>query len=103
MLFFMPYTTQRDDRWFTDPDQFQPERWTPEFEKSLPKGAYFPFGLGPRVCIGNGFAQMEAQLLLATIMQRAEIHLLDQPQPGVGSPTISFAEPVPAQVRLHAR
>ncbi|HET9110571.1 MAG TPA: cytochrome P450 [Ktedonobacterales bacterium] len=53
-----------------DPEVFSPERWTPEFRQSLPRGAYFPFGAGPRICIGMPLAEMEARLLLATILQR---------------------------------
>ncbi len=53
-----------------DPEVFRPERWTPEFRQSLPRGAYFPFGAGPRMCIGMPLAEMEARLLLATILQR---------------------------------
>ncbi len=61
---------QRDGRWFEDPLAFRPERWTPEFRTELPRFAYFPFGGGPRRCIGDGFAMMEAKLILATIGQR---------------------------------
>ncbi|HEX8997227.1 MAG TPA: cytochrome P450 [Ktedonobacterales bacterium] len=53
-----------------DPEAFRPERWTPEFRQSLPRGAYFPFGAGPRMCIGMPLADMEARLLLGTILQR---------------------------------
>jgi cytochrome P450 len=65
----------RHPNYFEHPEAFQPERWTEEFEKHLPRGVYIPFGDGPRVCIGKGFAQMEAVLLLATIAQRFEIDL----------------------------
>ena len=61
---------QRDRRWFDDPEDFQPDRWTPEFRESLPRFAYYPFGGGPRLCIGEGFAWMEAMLILATLGQR---------------------------------
>lgn len=61
---------QRDGRWFEDPLAFRPERWTPEFRANLPRFAYYPFGGGPRRCIGDGFAMMEAKLILATIGQR---------------------------------
>ena len=61
---------QRDARWFDDPLEFVPDRWTPEFEGSLPRYAYYPFGGGPRQCIGEGFAMMEAKLILATLGQR---------------------------------
>jgi cytochrome P450 len=101
LFFVFPYATQRDERWFADPDDFSPERWEGDFEKSLPKGAYFPFGMGPRICIGNGFAMMEAQLLLATIAQRCQIELLSKARPVNATTTLSFDQPV--QVRLHMR
>jgi cytochrome P450 len=64
------YGIHRDARFFPDPDRFDPERFAPENEKRLPKYVYLPFGGGPRICIGNAFAMMEAALLLATIAQR---------------------------------
>ena len=60
----------RDPRWFEEPLEFRPERWTPEFRENLPRFAYYPFGGGPRLCIGEGFAWMEAKLLLAALGQR---------------------------------
>jgi cytochrome P450 len=69
------WVTQRDPRWFTRPEQFNPDRWNEESASKLPRFAYFPFGGGPRVCIGAGFAMMEAILLLATIAQRYRIRL----------------------------
>ena len=65
-----PFIVQRDARWFDEPLEFRPDRWTPEFRESLPAFAYFPFGGGPRLCIGEGFAWMEAKLVLATLGQR---------------------------------
>ncbi|MFL5628108.1 MAG: cytochrome P450 [Ktedonobacteraceae bacterium] len=53
-----------------DPEVFRPERWDPVNGQKVPQGAYFPFGAGPRICIGMPFAQMETRLLLATILQR---------------------------------
>lgn len=53
-----------------DPEKFRPERWDPARQQKLPQGAYFPFGGGPRICIGMPFAQMEVRLLLATILQQ---------------------------------
>lgn len=71
-----------DPRWFPNAEKFEPERWTPEFEATLPKMAYAPFIAGPRVCIGNSFAQMEAQLLLATLASRYRLRLMgDAPVP----------------------
>jgi len=74
-VFMFQWVTQRDSRFFPQPDQFQPERWTEEFTNTLPKYAYFPFGGGPRVCIGSYFAMMEIVLLLATIGQRFRFSL----------------------------
>ncbi len=68
---FMPqWVIHRDGRFFDDPKAFRPERWADGLAKRIPRYAYFPFGGGPRVCIGNNFAQMEAVLLLATIAAR---------------------------------
>lgn len=53
-----------------DPENFRPERWDPQQNQKVPQGAYFPFGGGPRICIGMPFAQMEVRLLLATMLQR---------------------------------
>ena len=61
---------QRDPRWYDDPLEFCPDRWTPEFRERLPRFAYYPFGGGPRLCIGEGFAWMEAMLVLATLGQK---------------------------------
>ena len=65
-----PLIIQRDARWFDAPDEFWPDRWTPEFRARLPRYAYFPFGGGPRQCIGNAFAVMEIKMILAAIGQR---------------------------------
>ena len=63
------WVLHRDARFYPDPEAFTPERWTQEFERDLPRCAYFPFGAGPRVCIGNSFALMELRLILATVLQ----------------------------------
>jgi cytochrome P450 len=74
-IFAFQWVTQRDPRFFDNPDSFEPERWTPERSEQIPKYAYFPFGAGPRQCIGNYFAMMEIVLLLATIGQRFKFQL----------------------------
>jgi cytochrome P450 len=65
-----PLVTQRDSRWFPDPERFDPTRWTAEAQASRPKFSYFPFGGGTRVCIGDQFAWTEGMLVLATLAQR---------------------------------
>jgi cytochrome P450 len=64
------YIMHRDARFFPDPERFLPERWTPEAKAARPQFSYFPFGGGPRRCIGEGFAWMEATLILATLARR---------------------------------
>ena len=77
-VFLLQWITQRDPRFFPEPQRFDPERWRndPIRRGSLPRFAYFPFGGGPRVCIGAGFAMMEATLLLAAIVQRFRLSLV---------------------------
>jgi cytochrome P450 len=70
------YVVQRDPRWFEEPEAFRPARWEDDGGRRLPRYAYFPFGGGPRLCIGNGFAMMEACLLLAAIAQRFRLALV---------------------------
>ncbi|HEV2833699.1 MAG TPA: cytochrome P450 [Pyrinomonadaceae bacterium] len=77
-LFAFQWVTHRDPRFFERPDEFEPERWSGESVQRLPKYAYFPFGGGPRQCIGNYFAMMEIVLLLATIGQRFKFSLLKE-------------------------
>jgi cytochrome P450 len=65
----------RDSRYFEDPDSFKPERWANGLANQLPRYAYFPFGGGQRLCIGNTFALMEAALLIGTIAQTYRFRL----------------------------
>jgi cytochrome P450 len=65
-----PWVMHHDVRYFPEPGRFDLERWTPEAQAARPKFAYFPFGGGPRVCIGESFAWIEGVLLLAAIAQR---------------------------------
>ncbi|HYP13782.1 MAG TPA: cytochrome P450, partial [Bryobacteraceae bacterium] len=70
VAFMSPYVMHRNPKFYPDPEKFDPERFTPEARQSRPKFAYFPFGGGPRVCIGERFAWMEGVLLVAAIGQR---------------------------------
>jgi len=74
-VFISPYVLHRRPDIFPDPETFDPDRWTPAFEKSLPRYAYLPFGGGARICVGGHFALMEGQLLLATLAQRVSLSL----------------------------
>jgi cytochrome P450 len=64
----IPFITQRDHRWFEAPDAFRPARFL--VSPGWPRYAYFPFGAGPRVCIGQAFGLLEVSLVLATLLQR---------------------------------
>ena len=70
-----PYVTHHDPRFYPDPFRFDPGRWTPEERRRRPRHSYFPFGGGPRVCIGETFAWTEALLVLATLAQRWRLRL----------------------------
>lgn len=76
MVFVMPYWTHRHPAYWEEPERFDPERFTPERSAHRPRFAYFPFGGGPRQCLGNTFALMEIQLVLATIAQRYRLRLV---------------------------
>ena len=81
-LWLSPFVMHRRPQYYPDPERFDPDRWTAERERALPKFAYMPFGGGPRVCIGNGFALMEAHLIVAAVARRyclrlAPGHLID--------------------------
>jgi cytochrome P450 len=75
-LSISPYVTHRDPTLWENPEGFDPERFSPERSAGRPHYAYFPFGGGPRQCIGKGFALMEATLVLALLTQRYELHLV---------------------------
>ena len=75
IILLSPFITQHDGRFFPEPAQFKPDRWTDESKDSLPQFAYFPFGGGPRRCIGEGFAWAEAILVLATLCKKWRVRL----------------------------
>jgi cytochrome P450 len=77
-VFMSQWVMHRDPRYFENPEEFNPDRWANDFAKTLPPGVYFPFGGGPRVCIGQGFAIMEAVILLAAIAQKFQISLIPE-------------------------
>jgi cytochrome P450 len=70
-----PYLVHRDPRWFPDPEKFDPERWNTDDRDARPKFAYFPFGGGARVCIGERFAWMEGVIVMAAIAQKWKLRL----------------------------
>jgi len=96
------YVMQRNPRFFPDPELFDPERFAPGWEERIPRYAYLPFGSGPRVCIGNAFAIMEAGLILATIAQRYKLSL--EPGQTIKPIQLITVRPnAPIRMRLHRR
>lgn len=67
------WAVHHDERWYPNPWSFEPERWADERADAVPRYAYLPFGGGPRICIGNSFAMMEAQLILVSILQQFKL------------------------------
>lgn len=76
LVLMSQYVMHRDSRYFPEPDRFDPERWAPELREARPQFSYFPFGGGPRRCIGEGFAWSEGILLLATLARRWQMRLV---------------------------
>lgn len=104
IVFIYPYIVHRDSRWFPEPEAFKPERWANDYEKQIPKYAYIPFGGGPRICIGNQFALMEARLILATIAQHYRVRVQAE-QPITPEPLITLRPlgGVPARLEIRQK
>lgn len=81
----LSYICHHDPRWFPDPERFDPDRFAPGNVEKIPQFAYFPFGGGPRVCVGNTFAQMEMTLIVASVLQHFRLSLA----PGQGEPELN--------------
>ncbi|UPV73665.1 cytochrome P450 [Halorussus limi] len=96
------HVVHRDPRWYDDPMAFRPDRWTDGFEQSLPRLAYFPFAAGPRRCIGDRFALLEARLVLATILQEYHLELVSSPALDL-RPSITARPKRPVEMKIHER
>jgi cytochrome P450 len=86
-MLLLPYLTHRHPQYWEEPDEFIPERFAPEKSSARQAFAYFPFGGGPRQCLGNNFALMEAQLIVAMVAQKYRLELVPgqivEPEPSV--------------------
>jgi cytochrome P450 len=76
VIIMSQYVVQRDPRYFPDPGVFDPERWRPDAKAARPRYSYFPFGGGPRRCIGESFSLMQGILLIATLAQQWRMQLV---------------------------
>jgi len=101
-IIFSQWVMHRDPRFYDDPEAFRPERWLDGLQDRLPPGAYFPFGDGPRRCIGQGFALLEAAIVIGTLAQKFRFRLV----PGyavVAEPLVTLRPRHGIQMTLHAR
>lgn len=96
------FAVHRDPAFYDDPMAFRPQRWVDDLEAQLPPYAYFPFSGGPRRCIGDRFALLEARLLLATIFRRYHLELVSSPSIDL-TPGITMRPADPIEVRVHER
>jgi cytochrome P450 len=100
LVVFSQYVIQRDPRFWENPSAFEPERFSQEHTAARPRYSYFPFGGGPRVCIGNNFAMMEMQLILATLAQRFSLRLVAE-HPVEPVPLVTLRPRNGIQVTVH--
>jgi cytochrome P450 len=99
IVFVNPYGLHMSPDVWPDPERFDPDRFLPEREALRHKSAWLPFGVGPRVCIGNHFAMMEGPLVLATLLRRARFELPSRPIEADAFATLRPKGGVPAVVR----
>ncbi|WP_257967989.1 cytochrome P450 [Peribacillus deserti] len=90
MIMMSQYVMHRQPEYFPDPEMFRPERFENNYVKTIPTYAYFPFGGGPRVCIGNHFAMMESVLIIASIARRFRVKLAPDHDPITPYPSITL-------------
>jgi len=83
MVLMSQYITHRDPRFYPEPERFDPDRWLPDAAVARPKFAYFPFGGGTRICIGEHFAWMEGVLVLATLGQKFRLRYVGATKPDI--------------------
>lgn len=95
------WVVHRDSRNFDDPDTFRPSRWTTEFEQSLSPGEFFPFAAGPRRCLGDRFALLEAKLILAMILREYHIESVSK-KPLEVVPSLTTQPKHPVRIRLNS-
>lgn len=98
-----PFVIQRDSRFFENPIEFHPQRFERDREKAIYPHSFFPFGAGPRACIGRDFALMEMQLVIALIAQRFEFKLQPESRNISLNPMVSLEAKEPIKVKIRER
>ncbi|SDX77916.1 cytochrome P450 [Halobellus clavatus] len=97
------WVVHRSERWYDNPETFDPDRWLPERRTERPRFAYFPFGAGPRHCIGKHLAMLEAKLIVGTVAQAYELdYVRDEPFELRGSLTMHPQEPMGMRIRARS-
>ena len=102
-ILIFPYVTHRDRRYWEDPDEFRPERFLAENSGARIRGAYLPFGAGPRTCIGLNFAMTEILIVLAMFAQRFRLELAADSQEIKTDPSVTLRPEPGIPVKLTAR
>jgi cytochrome P450 len=100
-ILIFPYVTHRHPDWWSDPDRFWPERFSPQNSVGRPRGAYLPFGAGPRTCVGLNFAMTEILVVLALLLQRFRVELAVDPSQIKAEPSVTLRPNPGVPVRLH--
>ena len=101
-LYTSPWVLHRDPRFWSEPLSFRPDRWAEYSDRRRPRFAYMPFGGGPRICVAQRFAVMEAVLILASMARRYSLVPVQQ-GPVAPFPSITLRPAAPVRFRVHAR
>lgn len=99
-ILIFPYVTHRHPGWWNDPQKFWPERFLPQNSAGRPRGAYLPFGAGPRTCVGLNFAMSELLVVLALLLQRFRVQLAIDPAQVKAEPSVTLRPNPGVPVRL---
>jgi enediyne biosynthesis protein E7 len=99
-ILIFPYVTHRHPGWWRDPQKFWPDRFLPQNSTGRPRGAYLPFGAGPRTCIGLNFAMSEILVVLALLLQRFRVELAIDPAQVKAEPSVTLRPNPGVPIRL---
>jgi cytochrome P450 len=103
LVVLSPWAVHRNEKHFPDPERFDPDRWLPERQTARPRFSYFPFGGGPRGCMGEAFAWMEGVILIAALAQRWRFRLIDESSVPELQPAITLKPRHGIRVRIEKR